>query len=78
MHSRRQAILLRRWFLASPLHTSLHTAVRHRHAVRVHLLMGESIGILHALQKIAYSLGVTHRAVFMLDEQVSKVPNLVM
>lgn len=70
-------LLLR--LLTRSLHSSLHAAVGHRHAVRVHLLMGEGcVGILHACKELANTLGMANGTILVLYEQISQISDFVM
>ena len=78
LHSRQQLMRWRFRILTGPLHTSLHTTIGHCHAIGVHLLMSKgSVRILHASQELPDPLSMTHRAILVLNEQVSEVSNLV-
>ncbi len=55
-----------------PLHARLHRwAVGHGHAIRIDMLIGKSVGILHTTQELTNTLCMTDRTIFVAHQKAS-------
>ena len=58
------------------LHARLKPTVCHSNSVGVDVSI-EGVRVLHAIQKLADALGMTHWTIFVTHEQCSKISNLI-